>query len=108
MAGVARGRDGGWTRGIVTETGLTALPGEPRRLLGLRTARYLYVEVAYGGRELYDLRRDPQQYDNLAVDPRYDRLQRRLARVLDGAEGLPRVGVRAAAARLADGARTPR
>lgn len=107
MAGVARGRDRGWTRGIVTETGLTDLPGSPRRLLGLRTARYLYVEVAYGGRELYDLRRDPQQYDNLAVDPRYDRLQRRLARALDGLKDCRGSGcARALPASLAAGPRS--
>ena len=83
LVDVIRSGDRGWSRGIVTETGTTDLPGSPRRLLGLRTSRYLYVEVAYGGRELYDVLRDPQQYHNLAADPRYDRLQRRLARALD-------------------------
>jgi arylsulfatase A-like enzyme len=84
MAGVARTGDRGWQRGIVTETGLTDLPGSPRHLLGLRTPRYLYVEVAYGGRELYDVRRDPQQYHNLAPLPEYDGVEADLARVLDG------------------------
>lgn len=83
LARVAREGDRGWTRGIVTETGMTDLPGSPRRLLGLRTPRYLYIEVAYGGRELYDVRRDPQQYRNLARLPAYDGVQGALARVLD-------------------------
>ena len=82
LARVATEGDRGWTRGIVTETGFTDLPGSPRRLLGLRTPRYLYVEVAFGGRELYDVIRDPQQYRNLAPLPAYDGLQRDLAGVL--------------------------
>jgi arylsulfatase A-like enzyme len=82
LARVASEGDQGWTRGFVTETGRTKLPGSPQRLLGLRTPRYLYVEVAHGGRELYDVRRDPQQYRNLAPLPAYDELESRLAEAL--------------------------
>ena len=82
LAQVARRGDQGWTRGIVTETGLTDLADRTRRLLGLRTPRYLYVEAAHGGRELYDVRRDPQQYRNLAPLPQYDGLQSALAGAL--------------------------
>jgi N-acetylglucosamine-6-sulfatase len=81
LADVARTGDRGWTRGVLTETG----PMKSRRrsfLLGVRTPRYLYVDVATGERELYDLRRDPQQLRNLAGRPAYADVQRQLARVL--------------------------
>jgi arylsulfatase A-like enzyme len=82
MLGVARHGDRGWTRGILTETGPmfgvrrdTNERGEPlssggvrdvRYLIGVRTSRYLYVDVATGEQELYDLASDPRQYVNLA------------------------------------------
>ena len=43
-----------------------ALPNIPA-FKGLYTADYTYVEYANGERELYDLRRDPYQLDNLAA-----------------------------------------
>ena len=107
-----------------TELGPTAVPplsGDPlpenwRRvpreywgrpeLEAVRTESRLYVEYGDGGRELYDLREDPHQLDNLyeTADPGLLRtLQRRLAALLDcsgagcrtaeegpgGAEGAP-------------------
>jgi arylsulfatase A-like enzyme len=92
---VARRGDVGWTRPILTETGSlghrprnTDEAGEPlsagatrdiRFLIGVRTWRYLLVDVAHQRDELYDLRRDPQEYRNLIDSPRYSD-QRRLLR----------------------------
>jgi N-acetylglucosamine-6-sulfatase len=86
---VARRGDRGWTRAVLTETGprsdsrrLTDLSGrpvpdghpeqDPRWAIGIRTDRYLYVDIAprngeaHGEEELYDLAVDPQQHSNLA------------------------------------------
>jgi N-acetylglucosamine-6-sulfatase len=55
------------------------------RFLGLRTPRYKYVEYLGGARELYDLRRDPDETRNLARAPATARLRanlrQRLARL---------------------------
>jgi N-acetylglucosamine-6-sulfatase len=40
-----------------------------RWAIGIRTARYLYVDLATGEEELYDMATDPHQYDNLAAVP---------------------------------------
>lgn len=86
MLGVARRGDLGWRRAVLTETGSrnvvrntdeSGLPldavdaGEPdaRWAIGIRTDRYLYVDLASGEEELYDLATDPRQYDNLAASP---------------------------------------
>ena len=83
---VARTGDRGWTRGVLTESGplnahkyprglgplLDVRPGGPSPLRfsqGVRTDRYLYVEYASRDQELYDLRRDPGQLENLADEP---------------------------------------
>jgi arylsulfatase A-like enzyme len=84
---VAREGDQGWRRGVLTETGTQGnakrttdeagqplAPGEapdPRFALGIRTSRYLYVDLATGEHELYDVVRDPRQYVNLAGRPAY-------------------------------------
>ena len=49
---------------------------------GLRTRRYTYAEYESGDRELYDLRRDREQLDNLARDDRRPQLRARLSRRL--------------------------
>lgn len=36
---------------------------------GVRTDRYKYVNWSFGGKELYDLRQDPDEMENLAADP---------------------------------------
>jgi N-acetylglucosamine-6-sulfatase len=51
---------------------------------GLRTRHYTYIEYEGGARELYDLRRDPQQLDNLAGRRDLAGLRARLARRLAG------------------------
>ena len=56
----------------------------------LRTYRYLYAEHEDGERELYDLRRDPDELRNLDADPRTARLQGRLAERLAALAGLRR------------------
>ena len=52
------------------------------RFVGLRTDRYKYVEYVWGPVELYDLRRDPDELDNLAGSPALRGVQRGLARRL--------------------------
>ena len=55
------------------------------RFIGLRTPRYKWVEYITGARELYDLRRDPDETRNLAHVPSTARLRaslrQRLARL---------------------------
>jgi arylsulfatase A-like enzyme len=62
--------------------------GEPavRRILSyraVRTNRWLYVEYRAGGRELYDLARDPNELHSRAYDPRCASVRRTLHRVLE-------------------------
>jgi N-acetylglucosamine-6-sulfatase len=52
--------------------------GRPR-FAGLRTRRFAYIEYADGEAELYDLRRDPSELDNLADTPAAAAIQARLA-----------------------------
>ena len=48
----------------------------------IRTTRYLYVEYNTGDRELYDLKRDPNELSSRHNDPRYAAVRARLARHL--------------------------
>ena len=78
VLGLARNGDRGWERGVLTETGPRAVirntdesgqpldaedPGQAdlRWAIGLRTPRYLYVDLASQEEELYDLVTDPEQ-----------------------------------------------
>ena len=45
----------------------------------IRTSRYLYVKWRGGGRELYDLTRDPFELDSKHRDPRYAEVRRSLS-----------------------------
>jgi N-acetylglucosamine-6-sulfatase len=56
----------------------------------IRNARYLYARNASGETELYDLRSDPYQLQNLISDPAYDETEAALAArlaALDGCAG---------------------
>ncbi len=48
----------------------------------VRDDRWRYIRYADGGEELYDHRTDPNEWTNLAGDPRYSRVKARLARWL--------------------------
>jgi arylsulfatase A-like enzyme len=108
MLGVARNADQGWKRAVLTATGPrrtrreTDMSGEPlsaenpgvrdrRWAIGIRTNRYLYVDLATGEEELYDMHQDPEQYRNLADRAAYEdvrdmlREQLRRVRACDGA-----------------------
>jgi N-acetylglucosamine-6-sulfatase len=59
-------------------------PPEPHtnglpRFVGLRTARFKYIEHLWGARELYDLRSDPDETRNLARSPALAGVKARLA-----------------------------
>ncbi|MGH2992558.1 MAG: sulfatase family protein [Solirubrobacterales bacterium] len=49
------------------------------RGVGLRTRRYVYAVYDDGERELYDLKRDPEQLESVHGDPRYAEVRARLA-----------------------------
>lgn len=70
---LARDPDAAPGRAIVIET-------ESR--VGLRTRRYFYLEHRKGERELYDMRRDPFQLENVAGDPAYGTVISSLAEAL--------------------------
>lgn len=69
---------------------LQALPKRSRTgerwYTAIRTKRYVYVRYQTQEFELYDLRNDPLQLDNLAGVPSHRRVQRRLDRALDALE----------------------
>jgi arylsulfatase A-like enzyme len=56
--------------------------GGPPKYVAVHTRRYLYVEYRRGWRELYDLRRDPWELDNVAGSPRYAATRRSLQALL--------------------------
>jgi arylsulfatase A-like enzyme len=60
--------------------------GNPPTYAAMRTRRFLYVEYADGDRELYDLRTDPNELDNLAgslLPAQVDQLHAELTRLQD-------------------------
>jgi len=56
--------------------------GTAMRTTAIRTPRWLYAEHLEGGRELYDLARDPMQLDSRHADPALARTRSMLARRL--------------------------
>lgn len=93
MLRIARRGGGHWHRGVLTETGppWTIRYAPPRTgsrrhvrpfSVGVRTQHFMYVRHLTGEVELYDMRRDPHQFTNVADQPRYADVRQRLARVL--------------------------
>jgi N-acetylglucosamine-6-sulfatase len=70
------GGGGRWPRdrGVLSE-----ISGPNKHWRSVRTPRYLYARYAGGGRELYDLRRDPDELHNLSSSPMYSRVEGMLA-----------------------------
>jgi arylsulfatase A-like enzyme len=54
-----------------------------RTFAAIRTPRFVLAEHDKAGTELYDLRRDPHELDNLRKDPRYRATKRRLSKRLN-------------------------
>ena len=88
LAGVEPGleQDGISLRGLLTGRGGVSerdLLIETRTYSGVIDGRFAYVEHRAGAdrglSELYDLRTDPYELDNLASDPSYDSIRERLA-----------------------------
>ena len=75
-----RGRTVRWRHAFVVEyLGRNQLNvGGPPPYYAVHTARYLYVEYRRGWRELYDLRRDPWELNNVAASPKYAAVRRSL------------------------------
>jgi hypothetical protein len=65
----------------------------------VRTSRFLYVEYGTGERELYDLRKDPDEVDNLAGTRPV--LEARLARRVNALRECSAHGCRVAEDRMA-------
>ena len=70
----------GWRSAFLIEAERRYVPVRPR-LRAVRTERYVYIELGSGERELYDLRKDPYELDNLYEDASpglIERLEKRL------------------------------
>jgi arylsulfatase A-like enzyme/MFS family permease len=62
---------------------LIEFPVGAKGYTAIRTPRWMYAEYTEGDAELYDLRRDPYELDNLAGDPAYDAVRAKLGARLD-------------------------
>ena len=70
----------------VTECRVVKRPDKSKFLgRSIRTARYRYTEWDHGeyGVELYDYKGDPEEYTNLAKDPKHAKLLERMRRLLN-------------------------
>ncbi|MDQ2675946.1 MAG: sulfatase, partial [Actinomycetota bacterium] len=56
---------------------------KPEVFRGVRTGRFLYVERASGESELYDLREDPDELENIHANPVYERARSSLQDLLE-------------------------
>jgi N-acetylglucosamine-6-sulfatase len=70
------GGTGGWPhdRGILSE-----ISGGAKHWRAVRTPRYMYARYEGGGRELYNLRNDPEELHNLASEASASPVERELA-----------------------------
>lgn len=80
--------DRGWTVPVLNEaTHAEGYDGQspgfrgPRTSIGIRTARYSYIRNRTDEHELYDLKRDPLQQDNVYGRPGHAAVERALRRV---------------------------
>jgi arylsulfatase A-like enzyme len=71
-----RGRELLIEKGAVNDEGE---PDDPAAFVGIRNASFKYVEYGTGEKELYDLRVDPYELENLVSDPAYDATETALA-----------------------------
>jgi arylsulfatase A-like enzyme len=78
------GKNAPWRHAFVVEyLGKNLLKqGGPPPYVAVQTKQQLYVEYRNGWRELYNLKRDPWELNNIAGDPRTKRLQDSLNRTL--------------------------
>ncbi len=49
---------------------------------GIRSEHWRYIRYADGSEELYDMRKDPNEWDNLANDPKFDSIKKEHAEFL--------------------------
>ncbi|MCP4609355.1 MAG: sulfatase [Planctomycetes bacterium] len=61
---------------------------------GVRSERWRYIRYADGSEELYDMRKDPNEWNNLANDPRYTEILTRHRKWLPPASAKPAPGSR--------------
>jgi len=93
--------DHGWKRPLVYES---KFPGVHRRdgvtgfddrtAIGVRTARYLYVRYASGEHELFDLKKDPLEMQNVASWKAYAGVRAQLGKVIQQIAYCKRAGCR--------------
>lgn len=69
----------------------------------VRTERWRYIRYADGSEELYDRERDPNEWRNLAADPRHGTVKRELAAWLPRSNAAPLPGSRSRLIELRDG-----
>jgi arylsulfatase A-like enzyme len=61
-----------WRKSFLVEwLGKSKLPTGPPPYIAVQSKRFLYVDYFNGWRELYNLRRDPWELDNVAERPLY-------------------------------------
>jgi arylsulfatase A-like enzyme len=61
---------------------------------GVRSERWRYIRYADGSEELYDMRKDPNEWNNLAGDPRYKEILHQHRKWLPPASAKPAPGSR--------------